>query len=279
MLYDFELAAPGTWIGLARPANPLNCNIAVFEQDRGLLVVDSGASEAAGQALLQEIRARVSRLPVRRAVITHGHYDHAYGLQAFRGLVPVITSEAAQRTLREIEKPLPDVSFSGRMVLHGRGRDLHLLTFGRAHTAADVCVWCPETRVLVTGDLVTGFVPGMGDGFPLEWPRTLEQLAALPFETIIPGHGPLQKGRLRFEQFRGHLDATVHRVREVKRRGGTLADAQAAAAALVTATEFGAFASANAGRFRLLPAGQTGRDSAANGVQANVKVIWDALSG
>jgi len=56
-------------------------------------------------------------------------------------------------------------------------------------------VFIPENRVVATGDLMHGLDPLLFEAFPDEWPATLERLAKLDFEVLVPGHGPVQQGR------------------------------------------------------------------------------------
>jgi glyoxylase-like metal-dependent hydrolase (beta-lactamase superfamily II) len=44
--------------------------------------------------------------------------------------------------------------------------------------------------VLFAGDLLeNGAAPYFGDGYPLEWPATIEAIIGLSATTIAPGHG------------------------------------------------------------------------------------------
>ena len=75
-------------------------------------------------------------------------------------------------------------------------------------------------------DSELSFIPGMGDGFPHEWPGTLDRLAELPFERVLPGHGPLQQDRQRFGQQRAYIVELNEAVRRAKRGGSSLEEAQ-----------------------------------------------------
>lgn len=67
-----EVAAR-TWM-----IQPGMANVALFETDDGLLLVDTG-SAGDGPALRDAVR-RCSDKPLRYVVFTHAHSDHAYGL-------------------------------------------------------------------------------------------------------------------------------------------------------------------------------------------------------
>ena len=49
---------------------------------------------------------------------------------------------------------------------------------------------CPDADVLFAGDLVeNGAPPYFGDGYPIEWPATVERLVDLVTGAVVPGHG------------------------------------------------------------------------------------------
>jgi glyoxylase-like metal-dependent hydrolase (beta-lactamase superfamily II) len=99
-----EVLRPG--VLLIRQADPFHAwptsNITVFEQSDGLVVVDAGNSPAAAERVLPMIRAFSSK-PVKAIVLTHGHYDHAYGLQVFLREWPEAQIVAHQGTYDYLE--------------------------------------------------------------------------------------------------------------------------------------------------------------------------------
>lgn len=97
--------------------------------------------------------------------------------------------------LASIVPVLPQVTFRSELTLHAGGRELRLLHLGRGHTAGDVVVYLPKERVVCTGDLFNGYIGFMGDAYVGDWPDALERLAALEFDTVIPGHGEPFQGK------------------------------------------------------------------------------------
>ncbi|GAA2104323.1 hypothetical protein GCM10009801_79860 [Streptomyces albiaxialis] len=59
----------------------LGSGVTVFATREGLVLVDSGTRLFAGE-MAERVRTRTD-LPVHTAIYTHGHIDHAYGLDAF----------------------------------------------------------------------------------------------------------------------------------------------------------------------------------------------------
>ena len=55
-------------------------------------------------------------------------------------------------------------------------------------------VWLPQDRVLLSGDLVEyGATPYAGDAYFKDWPQTLDAVAALKAEKLVPGRGAALK--------------------------------------------------------------------------------------
>lgn len=89
----------------------------------------------------------------------------------------------------------PNATLSRDMTLHRGSREIQIRFLGRAHTDGDVVVFLPRERMIATGDMITGALSYTGDAFVEEWPATLEAVAALDFDTVLPGHGAVFKGK------------------------------------------------------------------------------------
>ena len=60
-------------------------------------------------------------------------------------------------------------------------------TYGQGiNTAGDIVVFSPRKRVLASGDMISGFLPNMNDGFPREWPGTITSVESLAVNARIP---------------------------------------------------------------------------------------------
>ena len=81
------------------------------------------------------------------------------------------------------------------MTLHRGSREIQIRFMGRAHTDGDVVVFLPKERMVATGDMITSALSYTGDAFIEEWPATLEQVMTLDFDTVLPGHGTVFKGK------------------------------------------------------------------------------------
>jgi glyoxylase-like metal-dependent hydrolase (beta-lactamase superfamily II) len=190
--------------------------------------VDIIASEATKQLLMQNARNRlkdsldgvpqiIDGLKKRLEKATSAA-DKAYYTDQIR------QAEAYQAEMRNYTPELPDITFADSYVIKDRAHDLHIEFHGRAHTAGDVQVFCPQKRAVATGDAVIGFLPNIADGYPREWPRTINSIAQLAADHILPGHGPVQQNHQRLTQFKNYIEELTGIVETGKKAGKPLAE-------------------------------------------------------
>jgi cyclase len=134
--------------------------------------------------------------------------------------------EAFQREMENFAPVLPTVTFGKTYVIKDKAHDLHVEFHGRAHTAGDVVVFCPQKRVVATGDMILGSLPFLADSFPREWPKTIDSVAKLDFDYVAGGHGDVQHGRQRITGQRNYLDELAVRVEAGKKAGQSLSEIQ-----------------------------------------------------
>lgn len=217
---DFREVAERVWVG----RYPwFDLNVTVVGGSRGLLVVDTHASEVAAREVLDDVR-RLRAGEVVEVVNTHEHFDHTFGNAVFRDAYPdaPITAHevAAERTVAAGERIkaayaassdpadtehaaevlaariLPaEVTFSSARTIDLGDRPVELVHPGRGHTAGDLVVRVPDADVVLAGDLVEESAPPAygGDCHPLDWPTTLDLVLQLigPGTVVVPGHGAL----------------------------------------------------------------------------------------
>lgn len=115
--------------------------------------------------------------------------------------------------LNRIEVTPPDTTFDERLILHRGSRDIEVRYFGKANTDGDATVWLPQDKVLVSGDIVVLPIPyGIGS-YPRDWIAALQAIRALPFDTLVPGHGDVQHDRTCIDQLISMLTAIREQVR------------------------------------------------------------------
>ena len=235
----------------------VNVNVSVVAGDRGLVVVDTHGSAAAGRRVLDDVR-RLGAGEVVAVVNTHAHFDHAFGNVAFREADPGVPIHAHEGAVAGLEATsvadtaaahaggaddprreevlatevvLPDRTFSSATVLDLGDRVLELVHPGPAHTAGDLVVLVPDAQVLLAGDLVEeSGPPSLGaDSFPMQWPLSLDIVLGLTTgaSTVVPGHGAVVD-RDFVEVQRNELGIVAETIRDLAGRGVPVDEALAA---------------------------------------------------
>jgi glyoxylase-like metal-dependent hydrolase (beta-lactamase superfamily II) len=186
------------------------------------------ASEATKQLIAQNARQRlkesldgvpamIDALQARIAKATKPA-DKAFYQEQLR------QAQAYQAEMKNYTPELPDITFSDSHVIKDKAHDLHIAFHGRAHTGGDVSVFCPQKRAVATGDAIIGFLPNINDGYPREWPKTIDSIGQLAADKILPGHGALQPNHDRSTQMRNYIEELVGLVEPAKKSGKSLPD-------------------------------------------------------
>ena len=121
-------------------------------------------------------------------------------------------SEALLEDAKSFVYQPPTATFSDALTLDLGGREVQVLHPGRGNTGGDAVVYLPKEKILVTGDLVVHPVPYMFDGYPSEWVTTLDKLAAIDAETIVPGHGEVMHDKKYIGQLRNLMQSVITQV-------------------------------------------------------------------
>jgi glyoxylase-like metal-dependent hydrolase (beta-lactamase superfamily II) len=187
-------------------------NTGIVIGDDAVLVADAQATPVMAQDVLRRIRS-VTDKPVRYVVLTHYHAVRVLGASGYapqeviasEDTYDLIVERGEQDMQSEIERfprlfqavesvpglTWPTMTFRGTMTLWLGKLEVKLMQVGRGHTKGDTIVWLPQERTLFSGDLVEfDATPYAGDAYFQDWPRTLDALAALQPEKLVPGRGP-----------------------------------------------------------------------------------------
>lgn len=200
---------------------------AIVVGQRAVWAIDAGTQPREGQEMADFIRG-LGREP-ERLIYTHGHGDHALGSRAFQGaevvaheLMPVecrrLLPILAQRTGADVDELVgqiawPTITFSHELRLDLGDRRLRLFPTP-GHSQDGISVLLEEEKLLIAGDaVVTGIVPAIGDGDSRVLEATLDRLAGMEIETLIPGHGPVVRGREEVQGWLGWLAGYLRGVR------------------------------------------------------------------
>ena len=212
-------------------------NTGFIATDDGVVVIDSGPSQRYGSAQRATIESTTGRR-VTRVYLTHAHPDHFLGSQAYAD-VPVLALPATVAAIREGGDGLAanlyllvGGAMSGtRAVLPQAletAADTRISVGGRAlrliplhgHTAADLVVFDETSGVLFAGDLVfferAATTP---DARLDDWLAALDRLQAIPYKTLVPGHGPPVLGDEAIVQTRDYLGWLRTSLRDAAGRG------------------------------------------------------------
>ena len=190
-------------------------NTGVIIGDDSVLICDALATPVMAQGLIAEIR-RVTDKPIKYVVLSHYHAVRVLGASGYRdaGLQEIIASQGtyemivergAQDMQSEYERfprlfqnfdsipglTWPTLVFKEEMTLWMGSLEVKIMHPGAGHTRGDTIVWVPSEQVLFSGDLVEADAACYtGDAQLAEWPATLDVLAALDAQKLVPGRGP-----------------------------------------------------------------------------------------
>jgi glyoxylase-like metal-dependent hydrolase (beta-lactamase superfamily II) len=186
-------------------------NTGIVIGDDGVMVIDTQATPVMAQDVIRRIR-EVTDKPIKYVVMSHYHAVRvlgasAYGAQqiiASRGTYDLIVERGEADMKSEIERfprlfqavesipglTWPTIVFEEAMTLWMGKLEVRIMHLGRGHTKGDTVVWLPQHKVLFSGDLVEfAATPYTGDAYLADWPATLDRIAALHPEALVPGRG------------------------------------------------------------------------------------------
>ncbi len=170
----------------------------------GLIVVDGKLpGEQNYNALMEQIKT-ISPQPVKYLIVTHHHADHTGNNDRFLAAgVQIVAQENLNKNLVNYAftpKPAPaTITYDREYTIRLGGVEVQARHFGNAHTSGDTVVYFPDLKVVAVSDEVTSGMLGPladypGGGSFAEWPKTLDNLLQLDFDTAIPGNGnPITK--------------------------------------------------------------------------------------
>jgi len=187
-------------------------NTGVIIGDDAVMVIDTQATPVMAQDVIRRIRA-VTDKPIEYVVLSHYHAVRVLGASAYqpqqiiasRDTYDLIVERGEQDKASEIGRfprlfqavesvpagmTWPTITFSGRMSIWLGRLEVQLIQLGRGHTQGDTVAWLPAQKILFSGDLVEfDATPYAGDAYFSDWPQTLDNIAALQPQALVPGRG------------------------------------------------------------------------------------------
>jgi len=202
-------------------------NTGIVVGDGAVMVIDTQATPVMAQDVIRRIR-EVTDWPIRYVVLSHYHAVRVLGASAYaaehviasRDTYDLIIERGEADMKSEIERfprlfravesvpglTWPTLVFEKRLTLWLGKLQVELLQLGRGHTKGDTVVWLPQEKILFSGDLVEyGATPYAGDAYLTDWPVTLDAIAALKPDKLVPGRGATLQTR---EAVHAGLDGT-----------------------------------------------------------------------
>jgi glyoxylase-like metal-dependent hydrolase (beta-lactamase superfamily II) len=147
--------------------------------------------------------------PIRRLVLTDGHFDHSAGgcllpsaeIIAQKGAGEWMQSQHAKEYLAQDPPEHPDLKvftittptleIDGSMTLFLKDRTLHLFPTP-GHSPTHMSALLEPDKLLFAGDaVITCFPPVIQDGRSDDALATYRTIKQMDFRWLIPGHGPL----------------------------------------------------------------------------------------
>ncbi|MBP6339305.1 MAG: MBL fold metallo-hydrolase [Vitreoscilla sp.] len=187
-------------------------NTGIVIGDDAVMVIDTQATPVMAQDVIRRIR-EVTDKPIKYVTLSHYHAVRVLGASAYKpqqiiasqDTYDLIVQRGEQDKASEIGRfprlfqavesvpagmTWPTITFSGKMTLWLGKLEVQILQLGRGHTKGDTVVWLPQDKVLFSGDLVEfDATPYAGDAYFQDWPQTLDNIAALQPEKLVPGRG------------------------------------------------------------------------------------------
>lgn len=186
-------------------------NTGVIVGDDGVMVVDAQATPAMADDVIARV-TKVTDKPVKYVLLTHFHAVRTLGASAFKG-VDILASDAtrgliAERGKEDMDSEIarfprlfrgaetipgltwPTITFPDQTSVWLGRREVRIMHIGRGHTAGDVIAIVPDAGVVFSGDLVEyKSACYCGDAHFTDWLATLDHLAELQANALVPGRG------------------------------------------------------------------------------------------
>lgn len=122
--------------------------------------------------------------------------------------------------LRKVTFQSATLTFDQDFTIDIGNREVEVKFLGRGNTSGDAIVYLPKERIVVAGDLVVHPIPYIHDGYPVEWIQTLQKLAQLDADTIVPGHGPVMHDKAYVYLMQDLMKSAVEQVNAKLRQSG-----------------------------------------------------------
>jgi len=186
-------------------------NTGIIVGDDGVMVIDARATPAMADDVIARV-AKVTDKPIKYVLLTHYHAVRTLGASAFKS-AEILASNAtrdliAERGKQDMDSEVgrfprlfraaetisgliwPTITFPDQISVWLGQREVRIVHIGRGHTAGDVIAIVPDAGVVFSGDLVEYKAACYcGDAHFADWLATLDHLAELQANALLPGRG------------------------------------------------------------------------------------------
>ena len=186
-------------------------NSGVIIGDDAVMIIDAQATPVTAADVIARV-AKVTDKPIKYLLLTHNHAARTLGAVAYKN-AEILASDAtrgliAERGREDMDSEIarfprlfrlaetipgltwPTMTFPGQISVWLGRREVRIMHIGRGHTAGDVIAVIPDAGVVFSGDLVENkSACYCGDAYFTDWLATLDHLAELQANAIVPGRG------------------------------------------------------------------------------------------
>jgi glyoxylase-like metal-dependent hydrolase (beta-lactamase superfamily II) len=197
----------------------------------GLQIVSTTATRDAIENVLPKKEVSPEMADIVRKMLKDGNYNgkpiDEETRKYYETSLPQL--EAFVPELKKANHALPTLTFDSRLTIYLGKREVQVMFLGRGNTAGDAVIYVPDSKVLMTGDLVVYPVPYPFGSFFGEWIETMRKLEAIDATVIVPGHGPVMHDKKYIALNIELLEATQAQAADALKRGLTVDQAIKAA--------------------------------------------------
>lgn len=131
-----------------------------------------------------------------KVIVGHFHSDCLGGLEFLHSKnVESISGDLTKQKCEELSLPIPKTSFSETLSINFEGEPIECFYPGGGHTADNIVVYVPGSRILFGGCLIKSInSSGLGntaDAVISSWARSVSTVISRyhDIEAVVPGHG------------------------------------------------------------------------------------------
>ena len=216
--------------------------------DEAILVYDAGPSKQFANKFLTEL-SKYSKKPVKYLVISHRHFDHAYGIEVYIKKKATIFIDKTEYNYFKKEGPLINnlliknlglnenninfdnisdekINFLDDSIEVNLGnRRVLIKNIGIAHTKGDLIAYDFNTNTYITGDIIfMGRAAAFSDANIPMWIEVLNKKLDLSWDYLIPGHGRIIKSRLELNDTKNWLYFVDNSIKQAISEGDMISE-------------------------------------------------------